>query len=66
MNNRDRIKKSLTIALFAALMAAGAFIRVPIGPVPITLTSFFILTGALLLGSRLQAASRLLYTFSSA
>jgi len=50
MNNRDRIKRNLTIALFAALMAAGAFIRVPVGPVPITLTSFFMLMSALLLG----------------
>ena len=61
MNNRDRIKKSLTIALFAALMAAGAFIRVPIGPVPITLTSFFILTGALLLGPAAGSLSVIIY-----
>ena len=50
MNNRSKIKNSLTIAMFAALMAAGAFIRIPVGPVPITLTSFFVLMAALLLG----------------
>jgi biotin transport system substrate-specific component len=50
MTNRNIIKQNLTIALFAALMAAGAFIRIPIGPVPITLTSFFMLMAALLTG----------------
>ena len=50
MSNRDIIKRNLTIALFAALMAAGAFIRIPVGPVPVTLTSFFMLTAALLTG----------------
>lgn len=50
MSNKILIKRNLTIALFAALMAAGAFIKIPVGPVPITLTSFFMLMAALLLG----------------
>ncbi len=50
MSDRNTLKRDLTIALFAALMAAGAFIRIPIGPVPITLTSFFMLMAALLTG----------------
>ena len=48
--NRDRLKNNLFIALFAALMAAGAYLRIPVGPVPITLTSFFMLMSGLLLG----------------
>ncbi len=50
MNNKDAIKRNLIIALFAALMAAGAFIRIPVGPVPVTLTTFFLLMSALLAG----------------
>ncbi len=50
MNTKDAIKRNLIIALFAALMAAGAFIRIPVGPVPVTLTTFFLLMSALLAG----------------
>ncbi len=51
----------MTIALFAALLAAGAYLRIPIGPVPITLTSFFMLTAALLTGPTGGAASVVIY-----
>ena len=37
-------------ALFAALVAAGAFIRIPIGTVPVTLQFVFANLAALLLG----------------
>lgn len=37
-------------ALFAALTAVGAFIRVPVGPVPISLQVFFVLLAGVLLG----------------
>lgn len=39
-------------ALFAALIAVGAFIAIPIGPVPIVLQNFFVLLTGLLLGPR--------------
>jgi len=39
-------------SLMAALTAAGAYIAIPIGPVPIVLQNFFILLSGLLLGSR--------------
>lgn len=45
------------IALFAALIAAGAFIRIPVPPVPVTLQLFFVtLACALLGGGRAFAA----------
>ena len=45
------------IALFAALIAAGAFIRIPVPPVPVTLQLFFVtLASALLGGGRAFAA----------
>jgi len=37
-------------ALFAALISAGAFIAIPIGPVPIALQNFFTLLSGLVLG----------------
>ena len=61
MSNRNAIKRNLTIALFAALMAAGAFIRIPVGPVPVTLTSFFMLLAGLLLGPAAGATSVAVY-----
>jgi biotin transport system substrate-specific component len=39
-------------SLLAALTAAGAFIAIPIGPVPIVMQNFFIILAGLLLGSR--------------
>ncbi len=38
------------IALFAALIAAGAFIRIPVPPVPVTLQVFFVTLAGLVLG----------------
>ena len=43
------IKISFT-ALFAALTAAGAFVAIPIGPVPIVLQNLFALLSGLILG----------------
>lgn len=39
-------------SLFAALIAVGAFIAIPIGPVPIVLQNFFVLLAALTLNWR--------------
>lgn len=49
------------IALFAALMAAGAYIRVPVGPVPIVLTSMFLLLAGTVLGPIAGSLSVLVY-----
>jgi len=50
------IKISLT-ALFAALTAGGAFIAIPIGPVPIVLQNFFALLSGLILGPIMGSAA---------
>ena len=45
------------VALFAALISAGALIAVPIGPVPIALQNFFTLLSGLVLGPILGTAA---------
>ncbi len=57
------VKQMMLIALFTALTAVGAFIKVPLPPVPITLQTLFVLMSALLLGSRAALISQLLYIF---
>jgi biotin transport system substrate-specific component len=48
-------------SLMAALMAVGAYIHVPIGPVPIVLTNLFVLLSGLLLGSHWGLISAAIY-----
>lgn len=47
--------------LFTALTCIGAFISIPIGPVPITLQTFFVIMSGLILGARLGALSQIVY-----
>ncbi|MHB9029498.1 MAG: biotin transporter BioY [Candidatus Latescibacterota bacterium] len=55
--------KNLTlIALFAAIMALSSFLRLPIGPVPLTLQSTVALLCGYCLGPARGAAATLLYT----
>ncbi|MDW5299842.1 MAG: biotin transporter BioY [Sedimentibacter sp.] len=49
------------IGIFTALTAIGAFISLPIGPVPITLQSFFILMSGIILGSKKAMLSQIVY-----
>jgi len=49
------------IALFAALTAVGAFIRVPLPIVPFTLQTFFVALSGALLGARRGMLAQLLY-----
>ncbi len=56
-----KTKHIIFVALFAALIAIGAQIRVPIGPVPFTLQMPMVLLTALILGSRLGALSTTVY-----
>ena len=51
----------LLSALFAALTAVGAFIRLPAGPTSITLQFFFSALAGILLGVKWGAVSQLLY-----
>lgn len=53
-------------SLLAALTAAGAYLIIPIGPVPISLQTLFIYLTGLLLGSRWGAASIAVYLLAGA
>jgi biotin transport system substrate-specific component len=57
----DKIRTLVFCSLLAGLMAAGAFMAIPIGPVPIVLTNLFVLLSGLLLGARWGAAGAALY-----
>lgn len=56
-----KTRNLILTALFAALTAVGAFIRIPIGPVPITLQLFFTALSGILLGPYWGALSQLVY-----
>lgn len=49
------------VALFTALIAVGAFVAIPLGPVPFTLQPLFVLLAGLMLGARLGALSVVAY-----
>lgn len=51
----------ILVAMFTALTIIGAFIKIPIGPVPITLQFLFTALAGVLLGSKLGALSQLVY-----
>jgi len=55
------IKDITQIGIFAALTAIGAFISIPIGPVPISLQTFFVLLSGIILGSRKAMLSQVVY-----
>lgn len=62
-DKRRRIttRDMILCALFAALIAIGAFIRIPIPYVPITFQGFFVLLAGFLLGPKYGAVSMLIY-----
>jgi biotin transport system substrate-specific component len=60
------LRMTIYCALMAALIAAGAFIAIPIGPVPIVMQNFFVLLTGLLLGSRWGAATLGVYLLAGA
>ncbi len=49
-NKTNQIRMTVYTSLFVALIACGAFIAIPIGPVPIVLQNMFVLLAALILG----------------
>jgi biotin transport system substrate-specific component len=59
--NQTSIRGLVYAALFGALTAAGAFIVIPLPPVPITAQTFFMNVAAILLGGPLGALSQLIY-----
>ena len=56
-----RTQQLILAALFAALTAVGAFIRIPLPLVPITLQTFFVLLSGFILGYFYGALSQVLY-----
>ena len=60
---RKEITKIVLVALFAALIAAGAFIKIPLVPVPVTLTTLFVLLAALCLPPFMALSSIVVYLF---
>lgn len=60
-DNSNQLRMTVYASLFAALVAVGAFISIPIGPVPIVLQNFFVLLAALLLGPRWGLAAVAVY-----
>ncbi|MBF0467665.1 MAG: biotin transporter BioY [Desulfamplus sp.] len=66
MNVSENLRMTVYSSLFAALIAVGAYIAIPIGPVPIVLQNMFVLMAALLLGTRWGSAALGLYLLMGA
>lgn len=58
---RNRTQYLILTALFTAFTAVGAFIKIPVGPTPISLQLFFIVLAGVLLGPWYGALSQILY-----
>ncbi len=56
-----KVKDSILIGIFAALTAIGAFIKIPVPPVPFTLQIFFVILSGLLLGSKKAFLAQIIY-----
>lgn len=61
MGSRHSSREVVLCGLFTALIAVGAFIRIPIPMIPFTLQLFFVTMAGLLLGARGGAISSGLY-----
>lgn len=57
----ETLRSMVLASLMAALTAVGAYIHIPFGPVPIVLSTLFVILSGLLLGSRWGLASMALY-----
>ena len=58
---KSRTQSIVLVALTVALTSAGAYLRIPIGPVPITLQTFFVLLSGAVLGPMAGAAAMCAY-----
>ena len=59
--SKINIRQMTLISLFSALTAVGAFISIPLYPVPLTLQTLFTLLAAMTLGSVMGASSQIIY-----
>lgn len=66
MNKNSELQMMVYASLLAALTAVGAFLSIPIGPVPIVLQSLFILLAGLLLGRTWGTVSVGIYLLAGA
>lgn len=54
-------KDMILVSLFTALTAIGAFLSIPVGPVPISLQTMFVLLSGIILGPKLAPLSQTVY-----
>ena len=66
MDSSKQLRMTVYASLFAALTAVGAFLAIPIGPVPIVLQNMFVYLAGLLLGGRWGLASVGVYLLAGA
>lgn len=59
--DRSRTRNIVLIALTVAMTTAGAYLRIPIGPVPISLQTLFVLLSGAILGPWIGAAAMVSY-----
>ena len=60
------LRMTVYAALFAALMAVGAYMALPIGPVPVVMQNLFVFLAGLMLGPRWGLASVSVYLLAGA
>ncbi|MBP2030064.1 biotin transport system substrate-specific component [Methanohalophilus levihalophilus] len=61
VSSSERIRKMVYASLFASMTAVGAYMVIPVGPVPITLQVLFVFLAGAFLGARWGAASMVVY-----
>lgn len=59
--SKINIHQMTLISLFAALTAVGAFISIPLYPIPLSLQTLFTLLAAMILGSAMGSSSQIIY-----
>lgn len=63
IRKKTETKSIVLCSLFSALVCIGAFIKVPLPPVPFTMQWFFVAMAGLILGSKLGFTSVAMYIF---
>lgn len=66
MDSSSQLHRIVYASLLAALTAVGAYLAIPIGPVPIVLQNLFVLLAGLLLGGKWALASIAVYVLAGA
>jgi len=61
---KTSIRDMALAALFASLTAAGAYIKIPLPYIPLTMQCFFCLFSGILLGSKLGLISQVIYVLT--